>query len=496
MADIALPRLRVRFATPLVLLLGTGLRLTGLAAESIWLDEATSILLGRAGLLELVRLTAQDIHPPFYYSLLHLWLYLGEGEFVVRSLSAVIGVVSIAVIYQLGRKLFDEKTGLIAAMLLAVSPLHIWYSQETRMYALVTLLTLGGGYCLWQALQRQDAGRQNAAVHWIAYVACMALALYTHYHALFVLLFQNGFFLLWWLLTSRSRRLFAGWLLAQISVFLLFSPWIPVVWNQIARGGGSWVEKTIGNPSLRSLPETWIEYSIGNAHRWYPVWLRRLGYLLFAGTLALAFMGGMRAWRRREGWGAYLFAGLYLGLSLGAVWAISQVKPMYAQRYLLPFLPPYLLLLAAGIRALPARAWRLVLAESLAVLCLVGAGLNAYYPQKDDWRGVVRYVLQEARAQDVVVFDPLWNYKPFDYYAQGRVALYRELPVPISEKADIGSLLGEALTDYERLWLIWSPGHYADPTGRVQAYLDARYPLALRGDFGGVGRVSLYDLWR
>ncbi|NLS76996.1 MAG: hypothetical protein GXY76_07030, partial [Chloroflexi bacterium] len=91
-----------------VILLGAGLRLHGLAAESIWLDEATSILLARMDLPSLIRTTAQDIHPPVYYALLHLWLPLGEGEFAVRALSAFAGILAIPFLFQLGRSLYDE----------------------------------------------------------------------------------------------------------------------------------------------------------------------------------------------------------------------------------------------------------------------------------------------------------------------------------------------------------------------------------------------------
>jgi len=488
----AVPWRRVKPWLLLVLLSGALLRLYGLGDESIWLDEATSILLGQKDILSMVRATAQDIHPPLYYGLLHFWVcLLGTSEFAARALSVCVGLISIAVIYQLGKKLFDEQVGTVGALLLAVSPLHIWYSQETRMYALVTLLAMVGSFWLWQALHRRRAS------YWIAYAVCMALGLYTHYHTVFVLLFQNCFVVIWWLLSSRKRCLVRNWLLSEIGIALLFLPWIPTLLEQVSRGGGGWIAKGIGNPAPRALVETWIDYNIGNVRQWYPVWVRRPAYLLFAGSLLLAVMAALRRWRQRSHSKesmAYLFTGMYLIVSLGTVWLASQFKPMYARRYLLPFLPPYLLLIAAGSREIPWRVWRTIVLWGLVAACLTGVALAAYYPQKDDWRAIARYVLREARPADVVVFSPPWNYKPFDYYAHGQLALYRELPVPIPAEGDCSSLLGGVMEGHGQLWLIWPPGHYADPSASMPECLSNRFPLLLSGDFANDIQVRLYKL--
>ena len=154
----------------LILLVAALLRLHGLAEESIWLDEATSILLAQERLPDLIRATAQDIHPPGYYALLHLWLGLGPGAWIARSLSAFLGIISVAAIYQLGKSALGQGAGLATALLLAVSPLHIWYAQETRMYALVTLLALLGSYALWRAIVGS-----RPAVAWAGYAVCMAI---------------------------------------------------------------------------------------------------------------------------------------------------------------------------------------------------------------------------------------------------------------------------------------------------------------------------------
>jgi uncharacterized membrane protein len=76
-----------------------------------------------------------------YYCLLRLWVNLGESEFVLRSLSALAGVLAVGLVYVLGKRLFDTKVGLIGAALLATNSFHIQYSQEARAYSLMVLLT-------------------------------------------------------------------------------------------------------------------------------------------------------------------------------------------------------------------------------------------------------------------------------------------------------------------------------------------------------------------
>ena len=176
-----------------VLCAALALRLYGLGSESIWLDEATSIVLARMNIPGLIEWTAVDIHPPLYYIFLHFWLALGDGEVQVRLLSVVFGVCSVGVVYLMSRRLFSRWVALASAVLLAGSPLHVWYSQNTRMYTMLALLALLTSYFMVRALL------DHKRWAWLAYLVCAIMALYTHYYAFFVLLFQNVIvlYLLW-----------------------------------------------------------------------------------------------------------------------------------------------------------------------------------------------------------------------------------------------------------------------------------------------------------
>ncbi|MBM4428725.1 MAG: hypothetical protein FJ026_00065 [Chloroflexi bacterium] len=496
-----------------VLLLAGFLRFLGLGKESLWLDETTSLIIARMGLSSVVAWAAGDIHPPLYYLLLHFWLGLGDSEFVLRALSAVWGILTVGLVYAVARELFDSRVALLSALLLAVSPLHVWYSQETRMYVMVTALSLLSSYFLLLALQRKKAA------YWLGHTVAATAALYTHYFALFAFLFQ-GLFALYWLWRSRSP-LWRQWLLAQVVVALLFSPWVPILYHQVSTGGGGWVEKSVGKPSLYALVDTWLYFSMGLDSKLYPIMLRRMAYLLF-GLCALAALlsplrcatGTLRRPLRlhaspgRPAGQAYseqdgmTFCLASAALPVITVWLLSQVKPMYSVRYLLPFFPAYCIWVASGIDRLgsPLRCATGTLRRKGAcavpaflLLTLLVGNWNAWrIEQNPDWRGLVSHVMSQAKPGDVVLFSPRWNVKPFDYYSQGHVPINMDLPIPVTPQA-AADVVESIKRDYRRVWLVWERGHYSDPDGIAKRTLDRQGTILDELPFRGVDRLILYE---
>ncbi len=475
----------------LIVLSASLLRIVGLGKESIWLDEATSLVIARMNLPSVVAWAAGDIHPPLYYLTLHFWLVLGDSEFAVRALSAVLGIVAIVATYALANELFGGRVGLLAAALLALAPLHIWYSQQARMYVMVTVLSVLASYLLLLALRRQQTS------YWLAFVLTTVLALYTHYYALFAWLFQ-GVFAVYWLWSNRSN-MWRRWLAAQAAVAVLFTPWLPVLYHQVSTGGGGWVEKSIGRPAPYALVDTWLYFSIGLDSGLYPVLLRRAAYLLFATCLLAGILSLRRAGtghgvtqpkRQREG---VLFCIVNGALPVLTVWVLSQVKPMYSVRYLLVFLPLYCILVARGIDGLKWDRVGIAVALFLTLTLLVG-NWNAWrLEQNADWRGVTLHVLAHSQPRDVVLFSPRWNEKPFEYYNRGRVDTNMDLPIPVT--MDAAQRVVEDISQrYERVWLVWTSGHYSDPDGTVKQILESRYGIVQESSFRGVDRLILYDL--
>src|SRR5713101_6988209 len=127
----------------LVLLLAFILRLYRLDFQSFWYDEGFSAFVAKGPLTSISVYVFIDPHPPLYYTVLHFWMKVaGEGEFSLRFLSVALGVLSIALIYRLGADLLGYRAGAYAAVLGAVNPFLLYYSQETRGYILLLALSI------------------------------------------------------------------------------------------------------------------------------------------------------------------------------------------------------------------------------------------------------------------------------------------------------------------------------------------------------------------
>jgi Dolichyl-phosphate-mannose-protein mannosyltransferase len=191
-----------------LILLGFGLRVLRLEFQPLWWDEGYSVWFATHPLGQLVALTAQDIHPPLYYALLHGWTsLLGTGPVALRLLSVFAGVLLIPAVYRAARCMFSSRAALLAALLAAINPLAIFYSQEIRMYGLVALLSTGVLLAAWRVLAPPRAGlerRAGPARVLLPYVLLMTAALYTQYYAVFLPIGLTLFAIWrWW----RNRRM-------------------------------------------------------------------------------------------------------------------------------------------------------------------------------------------------------------------------------------------------------------------------------------------------
>ena len=128
----------------IIMLIGSILRIVYLDDNSFWCDELNSISHSYSinSLKTFFAPLCGDAHPPLYFLLLKFWFLGGEGEFYSRLLSIIFGILSIPATYFLGKQFFNRKTSVIGAFLVAISPFHILYDREVRMYSLFTLLTI------------------------------------------------------------------------------------------------------------------------------------------------------------------------------------------------------------------------------------------------------------------------------------------------------------------------------------------------------------------
>jgi mannosyltransferase len=255
---------------------GFALRLYRLGADSLWYDETVSAHLASKSLPDLIAHTARDIHPPGYYILLHLWTRLaGDTEFALAFLSVVFGMLLIPLAYALARRLLGRAVALWAALLVAISPFNLWYSQEVRMYTLGAALGL---VTLWCALRIADQINKSTIQQtskpterrWlVGYVLAAVAGLYVLYYFGFLLVTLNLLVIGYFLLNRRYRRL-GIWLLAQVAVLVLYLPWLPIAWRQATNPPVPPWRSLIPLPTV--LLEAWAALSLGQSVQPSQVW--------------------------------------------------------------------------------------------------------------------------------------------------------------------------------------------------------------------------------
>ena len=156
--------------------------------RGLWVDEAISV--NQAGLPfgeMLHQLTSTDVHPPLHHAVLWVTVrMLGTSEFAVRLPSLLAGVALVPALYWVGSVIYDKRTGWVAALLAALAPFTVWYSQEARMYAIFMLLaTLAIGAEI-------QAIRLGRTAWWVAYGVLTGLLLWTQYFAILPVLVQQA----------------------------------------------------------------------------------------------------------------------------------------------------------------------------------------------------------------------------------------------------------------------------------------------------------------
>jgi 4-amino-4-deoxy-L-arabinose transferase-like glycosyltransferase len=419
-----------------ILLLAAGLRLYGLGRESLWFDEAASVRIVRQDFATMFASIKDDERiPPLHYLILHAWVrVLGHAEWSVRLPSALAGIGAVWVLHALTKRLFGVAPALVAALLLAVAPFQIQYSQEARSYSLMLLLSLASCLLFVRLLDTEKPKPSLDA----SYILASAAALYSHLYALFTLIAQGIAYTAAWLSADKPLLGFRRWVVTQIGVIALFLWWLPttVRWARSV-GSGFWVEPM----TVRDLFTTYATYAGGT------------GAVMF--LLALAAIGVIAQ--------RHSLRGVTLMLSLATLPVVVPIvvsiltKPTFTPRYGIVAPAALYALAGCGVAALGNRIVQVVVALSLAGLSV--QGLRAI-PDKPDWRGTVAHVETVVRPGDYIAMTPRRSTYIYDNYATRR---------DVTRKGfDSGAIpLSVPLEPGVTVWFIYEAGSY-DPSDVLQ----------------------------
>lgn len=379
--------------------LAVSLRWYKLGESSVWIDEGASIRFVQLPWDRFLQVLWQwEANMTAYYLLLRGWILFGDSEAWLRSLSAACGTLSIPMLYLLGKRLYTQRIGMIAAALLSVNLLHLWLTREVRSYSLVVLLVLISLFCFVTAIERP-----TRSWYWLGYVAASVVGAYCHFFMLLVIAAQ------WLAVSPRRLREIGLRRLACILIplLLLLSPIVVFALLQ-DQGQLVWVEPL----SIAGILTTLVATCGFNP---LLLVLTCVGLGLFCKGLTGDDEGALR---QRVVVIGYCFPILVVAL-------VSFVKPLMFFRFFAICLPVAAL---AGARALsperqlsPAKRFLVLalLTLTLGFSLLLSTGISSQFNNwGGDWRSATNQVLSSRQPGDGILFHLSAGSDCYSYYSQ------------------------------------------------------------------------------
>jgi uncharacterized membrane protein len=510
-----------RLGLLVIILIALALRLALLGEQSLWYDEGVTWLLSQKPPGELIQWTAADIQPPLYYLL--IWAtdaLFGPSEWALRFPSVIFGVLTVPLIYILARYLFSASpqrptfAPYLAAALLAISPVMVYYAQEARMYTLLVFEATLSSYLLLKILYSTPLVRADSPSAFnlqplaFLYALTATAALYTHYFAAFLLITHGlySLFSLW----RRGFPKVLGRQLLQVFGFiaLLFAPWFWILLARLGDDPSYWPGALKLHEALRKVL---VSFTAGETvFEQTGLWLA-LGYLLL---LLISFISTQvrESERRRSDPSSIfylpssIFLFLWLCLPIILILILSYQSPKFNPRYTLLAWPAFALLVATTLARFDLSDFALndlrstlhaVLFTLFYALILATSvfSLSNWFTDrrfaKDDFQALAQFVRERSAPDETVLLSsghmyPVWTY----YYGwQGWT------PLPQLERLDITRVtalsisteMAEALHNKSGVWLVSWQDEVIDPNGVVPFWLDriGERPHDA-GDFQGV----------
>ncbi len=427
--------------------------------QSLWLDEATTALVSKMQFGEiLTQFSTKDFHPPLYYFLMKLTgIILGYSEIALRTPSVVAGVLTVFVVYILGKKLFNKQIGMVAALLLATSPLHIYYSQEARMYSLAALIVSCIVY-FWHL-----AMVEKSTKWWVLFSIAVSVVVAVDYLAGIIvlpLLF----------LTLKNKRSLKLFLLSLIPLATLLLLYLPILSSQISSAigvnndaSGWW--QILGVTNIKNIALVPVKFLIG-----------RIGFSsqLLYGLVVVSF-GSLVAFLiyRSKGTKNVNIPFYWLVVPTVLLAFVGLFVPVFVYFRLLFCLPAMYLLCSVGLFKVKEDLF-LPLVSVFLIGNLVCSYIYFTNPrfQREDWKALTSTISEESRDKSAVaVFVQNSQMEAYRYYNPS-------VPVTSADEFNGG---------VEKVWLMRYVQDVFDPQDTVRTKIEnLGYSKEKEWNFNGI----------
>lgn len=450
-------------------LLGIILRLFFLLNRGeFWIDEAKSYDIAKYNVSDIafrlntpneLKTTIPHIQAPLYHVLLHLWMFIGLSEITFRLFSLLFGILSLFMMWKLAKDFFGEQIAVFSTFLISISPLQIYFSVDSKSYALFLFLVLCSFYYFMQFL--------NDSKNILLYALFTILCIYTHYYGIFLIIVENVIFFVFFL--KKKKVSLTKWIISQIFIFCVFLPWINIFFKHFAlRYSDFTLEPHLSSilfKGVYSIARIFTELSSFYYKSFYP---QQINYyiLIFFGLL---FIIGLNSFRKDLNILFILCVYFFLPLIIQSYISTKDTTP-----YFIFLTPVFYIILSQGILFL--RKKRNVLTSIIFpfvlfnIIALNGISLTNFYKEqcisdeKSGWKGLSNFISKEKRENSIVLLDrgkimPLLNYyfkDKIDYigfFSPKTQEALREYRNYVDECLDALS------REYDYFWVIYSPFH-------------------------------------
>ncbi len=445
-------------AVAILVVAGAVLRLWHLDYQSLWLDEMHTMLFSDpdTSWKDYWKIIGADVHPPLHYTLVKiLFSTIAYTSIVARMVSAIAGILSIWTMFLLGREIYNNKLGLIAAFITTINYYTISFSQEARNYMLAFLLVTLSFLYLLRLLKTLKVK------HSIWYGIYTLLLLYCHYYAVFIISSQILVGLIFFFNEEKNNRLIfiKRFLLSGAIVVVGFSPWIPFL-SSVTEVKSTWIPM----PSQSFMVEYFNEY-FGNSDLLKPLLLLCLLYYI----LSIFTTPGSDLKIKQKP--------LLLSLIVCSIWIIITYTlpyvrsltalPMLYCRYTMVVLPAFIICIAYGILLISHPILRAIVIVTFLLLSFIDIGMSkAYYTSisKSQFREMVNNVAQNYR-DNLLIVDEMSTQQKYYFKKMDIQPNITEMP----KEAFADAVLTPG-SEYYKIKSFWIIGGHQDPMLSEEKY--------------------------
>lgn len=449
--------------------------------SSFWLDESAQALESSRPLSE-QHLIKEDFQPPLFHYIIHGMTRISREEWVLRLPSLLAGILTIGLLYRLAQEHSDPKGAWIAPFLLAISPMHVYLSQELRPYAMSGLFVTLSWYLL-RSRKKPDLWR------WIAFTFTTTAGLYTLYIYPFFILGQFLYVLF------ENRKVVWHFFISLIVSGICFLPWMPFFLGQLSVGTSLTVSlpgwsQVVATPQVKALPLAILKLVTGQ------VYLRDSSVVTTVAGAVSLFWVFVVAWCSRRKEMRYIL--YWVVLPLLATWIFSFVIPVIAPKRLIGILPGIVLALTYFFVNLQGKWGAKILLVGLTGLTIVQLFFIGLYwtvekYQREPWREVISVMQSRGPAGSIALFAFSAQFAPWDWYSDGSIRPWSTGSVHITSASALDERLAPVIQN-QRVYLFSYLSDLTDPKHLTAEWLAQRnWKQVDQIDGGPLGFIFVFD---